>query len=46
MPERQIDVAENPIFYDHTLTAQTYLDWLHARGVGWVALLMPRRGLF
>ncbi|MGF7238996.1 MAG: hypothetical protein ACQSGP_29195, partial [Frankia sp.] len=36
--ERQIDVAENSIFYDHTLTAQTYLNWLRARGVGWVAL--------
>ncbi len=36
--ERQIDVADNPVFYHHDLTATTYLDWLRSRGVGWVAL--------
>jgi hypothetical protein len=36
--ERQVDVADNPIFYDGSLTAAGYLTWLRSRGVGWVAL--------
>jgi hypothetical protein len=37
--ERQVDNSENPLFYTRSgLTAATYLAWLQANGVGWVAL--------
>lgn len=36
--ERQVDVAQNGLFYEGELTAQEYRDWLRARAVGWVAL--------
>lgn len=35
---RQTDVQRNPVFYEDELTAQEYLDWLHARAVDHVAL--------
>lgn len=36
--ERQVDIADNRIFYGNRLTADNYLAWLRSRGVGWVAL--------
>lgn len=36
--ERQLDRAENPLFYDGRLSAASYGRWLHARAVGYVAL--------
>lgn len=36
--ERQIDIARNPAFYDGTLTAASYHDWLMENAVGFVAL--------
>jgi hypothetical protein len=39
---RQLDVARNPLFYDGSLDADTYLDWLRARGVSYVALSTQR----
>jgi hypothetical protein len=36
--ERQLDRAENPLFYDGRLSAATYDRWLHARAVRYVAL--------
>ena len=37
--ERQLDIADNPIFYAATpLTASVYQRWLIAQGVTWVAL--------
>ena len=36
--ERQLDRAENPLFYDGRLTAATYERWLHANAIGYVAL--------
>jgi hypothetical protein len=37
--ERQVDIAENAIFYDPSgLSAASYATWLVANGVGWVAL--------
>jgi hypothetical protein len=37
--ERQLDVENNPLFYRHgPLRASTYLAWLRANGVSWVAL--------
>ena len=37
--ERQLDIADNPIFYASTrLTASTYQRWLIDQGVTWVAL--------
>jgi hypothetical protein len=37
--ERQVDVADNAIFYQPDgLTQASYLAWLRRRGVGWVAL--------
>ena len=39
---RQLDVARNPLFYDGSLDAGTYLDWLRARGVSYVALSTQR----
>lgn len=36
--ERQVDLAENPIFYRPTLTAGDYRDWLVQHAVGWVAV--------
>jgi hypothetical protein len=36
--ERQIDAADNPLFYRPQLTAPAYLSWLQSRAVGWVAL--------
>lgn len=41
--ERQVDAADNPLFYDGTLSAQSYRSWLVDRGVGWVAV--PRAKL-
>lgn len=36
--ERQVDVAQNGLFYEGELTADEYRAWLQARAVGWVAL--------
>jgi len=36
--ERQLDVADNPIFYRGLLTAAGYRRWLHANAVRFVAL--------
>ena len=37
--ERQLDVANNPLFYrPGPLRASTYVSWLRANGVSWVAL--------
>jgi len=36
--DRQIDRADNPLFYNGTLTAATYKAWLSGLAVGWVAL--------
>jgi hypothetical protein len=36
--ERQLDRAENPLFYDGRLTATTYDRWLHSSAVRFVAL--------
>jgi hypothetical protein len=37
--ERQLDVADNPLFYGHRpLTPKRYQEWLDASGVQWVAL--------
>jgi hypothetical protein len=37
--DRQLDVADNPLFYGRApLTPVTYLAWLRANGVRWVAL--------
>jgi hypothetical protein len=42
--ERQLDIADNPLFYTPgALNAASYLTWLHANGVTWVAL--PRTTL-
>jgi hypothetical protein len=35
--ERQLDIAENPIFYRGPLTASTYAAWLHRNAVRFVA---------
>jgi len=35
---RQLDTKDNALFYDGTLTADSYHDWLLARGVTYVAL--------
>jgi hypothetical protein len=35
---RQADVERNPLFYDGTLTADTYRDWLRNWSVGYVVL--------
>jgi len=37
---RQIDYAENPIFYEQPLAPDEYLAWLHSRAVDYV--LLPR----
>lgn len=37
---RQIDYAENPLFYEEPLEADEYLDWLHSMAVRYV--LLPR----
>ena len=34
---RQLDVVRNPLFYDGSLDAGSYLTWLRARGVSYVA---------
>lgn len=39
---RQLDVARSRLFYDGTLDAGSYLAWLRARGVSWVALAEQR----
>jgi len=39
---RQLDVARNPLFYDGSLDADSYLEWLRARGVSYVALSTQR----
>jgi hypothetical protein len=36
--ERQIDYAENRLFYDGSLSAATYRAWLDRLAVGWVAV--------
>jgi hypothetical protein len=36
--ERQVDVTRNPIFYDDSLSADTYRRWLDQMAVKWVAL--------
>jgi hypothetical protein len=36
--ERQLDRAENPLFYDGRLTAAGYDRWLHANAIRYVAL--------
>lgn len=36
--ERQIDVADNPLFYDGSLTSASYRDWLNRLAVQYVAL--------
>ncbi len=36
--ERQLDVANNPLFYNGTLTSTSYQMWLHQLAVRWVAL--------
>jgi hypothetical protein len=36
--ERQLDIHDNPIFYDGTLTAATYDQWLHDNAVRFVAI--------
>jgi hypothetical protein len=36
--ERQLDMEYNGLFYDGTLTAQTYHEWLLRRGIRYVAL--------
>jgi hypothetical protein len=37
--ERQVDIADNGIFYDQTLlSSPSYADWLLGHGVSWVAL--------
>ena len=37
--ERQLDVADNPLFYDKSgLTARAYTDWLDNEGIQFVAL--------
>jgi hypothetical protein len=37
--ERQLDIADNPLFYGHTpLTSTRYRSWLDANAVQWVAL--------
>jgi hypothetical protein len=36
--ERQLDRAENPLFYSGRLTAARYVRWLHAQAISYVAL--------
>jgi hypothetical protein len=36
--ERQLDVGRNSLFYDGTLNARTYRQWLQDNAVRWVAL--------
>jgi hypothetical protein len=36
--DRPTDRADNALFYDGSLTAASYDDWLHETSVGWVAL--------
>lgn len=36
--ERQIDLANNPVFYDGSLTPALYREWLVTHAVGWVAV--------
>jgi hypothetical protein len=36
--ERQLDIGRNSLFYDGTLTARTYRQWLDDNAVRWVAL--------
>ncbi|HEX6459930.1 MAG TPA: hypothetical protein VF032_13520 [Thermoleophilaceae bacterium] len=36
--ERQLDVGRNSLFYDGTLNARTYRQWLEENAVRWVAL--------
>ncbi|HEX5395966.1 MAG TPA: hypothetical protein VFX74_02630, partial [Candidatus Limnocylindria bacterium] len=40
--DRQVDRADNPLFYNDSLTPARYHHWLSQLAVGWVAL--PRRG--
>lgn len=35
--ERQVDAADNPLFYGGPIAADTYRRWLDRHGVGWVA---------
>lgn len=41
--ERQVDVAQNPLFYDDTLTSPSYQAWLQDNGVSYVALPLRSR---
>jgi hypothetical protein len=36
--DRQVDRADNPLFYNGSLTATSYHHWLSGLAVGWVAL--------
>ena len=36
--ERQLDIKDNPLFYDGSLTAASYERWLHSRAVRFVAV--------
>ncbi len=36
--ERQLDIKDNALFYDGTLSASTYHTWLHSLGVRYVAV--------
>jgi hypothetical protein len=40
--ERQLDIEDNPLFYNGTLTAATYLTWLHRLAVRFVAVANTR----
>jgi hypothetical protein len=40
--ERQVDIADNSVFYDGALTAARYRGWLDANAVAWVALPRTR----
>jgi hypothetical protein len=35
---RQVDVDRNSLFYDGTLSSRTYLEWLYAKAISYVAL--------
>jgi hypothetical protein len=35
---RQVDIGRNPVFYDGTLDARTYREWLDDNAISWVAI--------
>ena len=39
---RQVDFERNPLFYEETLSADAYRDWLDDNAVGWVAVARAR----